>query len=762
MLRTYFVRFFIACLLVNAHCAIGQNMKLIDSLKVQLAKKKIDTVQINLLNRLAIQYSFTDSTNTFLYANQALQKASAIKYQYGIATALTAKANYFVYRTKPMQALPLLNEAYGIWQNLKDEKEQARCLSNIGQAYTLQLKFSEAIVALEKAEKMLLKLKDDVGLNTVYHRLGFVYADKGEKEKAIEYYIKSLEIQNKTGVDNQNESTLNNLGRLLFEIKNYPAAIKYYTQSLAGSTKANDYRNVGITQLNIANVYITQNDYAKGIQLLEQALQSFTKSNFKRGIQACYNNLGALNIRVAKYDSAVVYLKLAMAIAQENQTQAGVPLIQQNIGYALTLQKKYKEALEWFEKAEAVAAKFGADSYTYGEIYNHRATLDSATGNFESALKYRTKFQAINEKLSSERVTKQVTELQTKYETERKDYQINILSKTDSIKSLQISNQQLAINGSLYQIAQQRLALLNDSFLLASQNEKILQNQLDSTQKEDRINNLNKQSQIQDLALNNQKLIINRRNILILVMMLLTIMGALLGFSFYRRYKLQQQAKLQQEILKQQDMATKVVLAAEETERKRIATDLHDGVGQLMSAAKMNLSAIEHELTFVSPVQKVAFEKAMALVDEGCKEVRAVSHNMMPNALLKAGLATVVREFLDNLNSDVIKINLYTDGLKERIDSNTEAVLYRVVQECVNNVIKHAQATLLDISIVKDGRDISITIEDNGIGFDKNLLRNNVGIGLKNIETRMAFLKGSVEWETELGKGTLVVLHAEC
>jgi two-component system, NarL family, sensor kinase len=176
----------------------------------------------------------------------------------------------------------------------------------------------------------------------------------------------------------------------------------------------------------------------------------------------------------------------------------------------------------------------------------------------------------------------------------------------------------------------------------------------------------------------------------------------------------------------------------------------------------MNLSAIEHELSFASPTQKLAFEKAMALVDEGCKEVRTVSHNMMPNALLKAGLATAVREFLDNLNSNVIKINLYTDGLNERIDSNAEAVLYRVIQECVNNVIKHAQATLLDISIVKDGTSISITIEDNGVGFDKNVLKNNTGIGLKNIETRMAFLKGSVEWETEPGKGTLVVLHAEC
>ena len=69
---------------------------------------------------------------------------------------------------------------------------------------------------------------------------------------------------------------------------------------------------------------------------------------------------------------------------------------------------------------------------------------------------------------------------------------------------------------------------------------------------------------------------------------------------------------------------------------------------------------------------------------------------------------------------------------------------------------------MLDISIVKEGNTISVTIEDNGVGFDKNSLKNGTGIGLKNIETRMAFLKGSVDWESQPGKGTLVMLHANC
>ncbi|MBK8496251.1 MAG: hypothetical protein IPL50_15500 [Chitinophagaceae bacterium] len=114
---------------------------------------------------------------------------------------------------------------------------------------------------------------------------------------------------------------------------------------------------------------------------------------------------------------------------------------------------------------------------------------------------------------------------------------------------------------------------------------------------------------------------------------------------------------------------------------------------------------------------KLKFEKLIGLVDESCREIRSVSHQMMPNALLKSGLASAVREFLDKNDNRIIKINLHTEGLQERMDDNTETVLYRVIQECVNNVIKHSGANNLDISLIRDGDGIAATIEDNGRGF---------------------------------------------
>ena len=119
----------------------------------------------------------------------------------------------------------------------------------------------------------------------------------------------------------------------------------------------------------------------------------------------------------------------------------------------------------------------------------------------------------------------------------------------------------------------------------------------------------------------------------------------------------------------------------------------------------------------------------------------------------------MIREFINQIDARIIKTDLYTEGLNERIDSNIETVLYRVIQESVNNVIKHANANHLDISLIKDSDGISVTIEDNGKGFNTKNKNNFEGIGLKNIQTRVEYLKGTVEWNSSVGKGTLVAIH---
>jgi two-component system NarL family sensor kinase len=348
----------------------------------------------------------------------------------------------------------------------------------------------------------------------------------------------------------------------------------------------------------------------------------------------------------------------------------------------------------------------------------------------------------------------------------KKEQQIAGLNRANTEKTLEIRNQQLQLEKDLFDLTQNKLALsqadlqlANDHIQIQGQEETILKQKLDSTEKARNIQSLKEQSQIQQLEIQNRQLQLIRRNVLISLLTVLLMLGGLLGYSYYRRYQMKQTALMQAALLKQQEQSTRAVLEAEESERQRIAKDLHDGVGQMMSAAKMNLSAFQHAAVFPNEEERNSFQKIIQLVDDGCREVRSVSHNMMPNALLKNNLAAALQEFIDKLDKRVLKVHLYTSGLDEPLDSSIETVLYRVIQECVNNVIKHSGATVLDISLVKEPHEITATIEDNGCGFDTKDKNKSDGIGLKNIRTRTEYLKGTVEFSSRPGKGTLVAIQ---
>jgi signal transduction histidine kinase len=308
----------------------------------------------------------------------------------------------------------------------------------------------------------------------------------------------------------------------------------------------------------------------------------------------------------------------------------------------------------------------------------------------------------------------------------------------------------------LYEITNQFDKALAMHKLYASSKDSVYTTQLGANfaELQTKYETLQKEKQIQE-----QRFALTKKNYWIGGAIGLLMLISLLGYSYYHRYQLKQEARMQAEILKQQDLATKAVLEAEEAERQRIAKDLHDGVGQMMSAAKMNLSAVESQLNLQTTEQKHAFENIIQLVDDSCKEVRSVSHNMMPNALLKNNLEAAIREFIYKLDQQVLKVHVYTQGLDERLDSNMETILYRIIQECVNNVIKHSGADTLDITIIKEAGELTATIEDNGKGFDTTDKEKFEGIGLKNMRTRIDYLKGSIDFDSAPGHGTVVALH---
>jgi len=513
----------------------------------------------------------------------------------------------------------------------------------------------------------------------------------------------------------------NHIGAAWYFKGTFDSAAFYYYKSASLLQKINALPNLAATYNNLAKLYRKTGDYPRALSFYNKAITIYENMKDYDNLSSMYNEEGVVYEYQTRFADALANYNTALELKKRLKDSAGIAYALSFIAGVYNQQSTYSQAKDFALQALSIRQRI-KDSFPIALSYSDLGDIYQSLGDYA---KSKESYIASNDYIRTMHYPdflssnlKQLSEVANKQQDYKAafEYYKQYSSLKDSVFRIQSAKQ---------------VEELSDKYETAEKEETIQQ----------------------------QKFQISKRNYYIAGILLVLLLGSLLGYSAYRRYRLKQQAKLQAEILHQQDLAAKAVITAEETERVRIAGELHDGIGQMMSAAKMNLSSIEDEIPFISEEQKNRFDKVVALIDESCNEVRAVSHNMMPNALLKTGLAMAVREFIDKIDKKVIYISLHAEGLNEKIDANVETVLYRVIQECVNNVIKHSGANRLDIALIRDTEGISATIEDNGRGFDAARAKDFEGIGLKNIKSRVAYLKGTVEWDSAEGRGTLVAVH---
>ena len=257
-----------------------------------------------------------------------------------------------------------------------------------------------------------------------------------------------------------------------------------------------------------------------------------------------------------------------------------------------------------------------------------------------------------------------------------------------------------------------------------------------------------------------QQALLQRKNLFITLLMVTLLLGMLAAYFANRRNKIRKEKAYRELLFKREQQAAADIISAEEKERHRIAADLHDSVGQILSAALLNLQAVNATPSLLSNDDTKLLHTAVKLINNGCTEIRQISHHMMPVILLKQGLEYALHEFIRTIYDKTLRINLSIDVPDLTLEKPVELMLYRVIQECVNNVVKHAQATRLDISINLEDQHLSILIEDNGKGMSTSSTIKSHGIGMQNIRSRINYLGGSVEWNSsENGGGTLVAVY---
>ena len=271
------------------------------------------------------------------------------------------------------------------------------------------------------------------------------------------------------------------------------------------------------------------------------------------------------------------------------------------------------------------------------------------------------------------------------------------------------------------------------------------------------------ESEKKDAQIKLQKSQIKQKNIFNYILLTGALFLTLILVLSYRNYN--QRKKIQQqkivELEKEKELlATQSLLKGQEEERTRLAKDLHDGLGGLLSGVKLQLGSMKTDVYLLSQQNINTFDRALLKLDESINEMRRVAHNMMPETLLKFGLKQAILDYCDTLSQNQkFTIHCELHNIEKNLNATTEVILYRIIQELVNNAIKHSQATNILVQVLKDEKNkIFITIEDNGIGFFTKEINILESAGIRNIQSRINYLKGTLDIKSEIGKGTSIFI----
>ncbi len=238
-----------------------------------------------------------------------------------------------------------------------------------------------------------------------------------------------------------------------------------------------------------------------------------------------------------------------------------------------------------------------------------------------------------------------------------------------------------------------------------------------------------------------------------------------MGHLFYRK-KIRkahvEDAKQKEEVKllkqEQQNNIFSAMIEGQEKERKRLAIDLHDGLGGRLSGISLNLSKLDKDQPQQYP--KKQLKKVMKDLNDSLTELRNIARNMMPETLVKFGFRAALKDYCSSMTRSDTKVTLQFYGSDKDISIQQQVTLYRIIQELINNAIKHAKATEVLVQYIREDNTIDITVEDNGIGIDNKVLeKKGSGMGLDNLKTRVAYLKGNMDFLTEKDEGTTVNIY---
>jgi two-component system, NarL family, sensor kinase len=522
-------------------------------------------------------------------------------------------------------------------------------------------------------------------------------------------------------------------------------------------------------------------NYLDAIQNYIKASNIFDSLNNKTLLSRANANLSSLYLYLQQYDKAEFYALQVIRIAKETNDLYYTSLGNISLASTFIAQEKYKEAYSCILKAKEIAERnnYPLLSFCYsvmGQYYgNYKKDYALAISDIKKAIE---QAKLIGDSFEETENVVFICEYYF-YNKQFKEAKINALRGYELSHTLNYSDmEQRSLNDLAqaeahfgeYSIAY--IHLLQSTQLKESVFKDKSQKQINylgalyqSEKKGKEINQLQNEKQI-------SKLIIKRRDVFIYALFLTMVLLIVMSFLLYRNIRnkhiiVEQDLEIERQKTKElekehQINAAHAVLQGEETERQRIARDLHDGLGGLLSGVKLKLTNIKGN--YVLPEEYVnRFDNALGLLDNSIGELRRVAHNMMPESLVKYGLKDALQDFCYQIDNDKkVKIHFQFFGEEKRVESSIETNVFRIAQELINNSLKHAEASELMVQLILKGERVHLTVQDNGKGFDITQVDETKSSGLRNIRSRVDTFNGRMDIISNPGKGTEVIIEFNC
>jgi signal transduction histidine kinase len=658
---------------------------------------------MNLILRYYFGLLFTVAS--LLNANAQTQVIDSLESKLKILREDTAKVNFLnemvskYQHVNPGRAMSLAGQSVELAKQTKFDFGLGAAYRLTGILYVDKSDFATGAAFYNRSFE-LFKNKND-NRSTKYrgmlqHNFGVIYHYKGQYDSAVIYYQEAARLYNKINDDGLLFLTYNNLSTLYTQILDNKNALKYAEQCMDISYRLNDPFKISVASLAMASAKAELKEY-KGIDsLVNNVIKISQQSGNHYMLGMGYKFLGKYQIESDSNSKASIN---SFKAALENMIEAGneyeTAAANQNLGYSYFLNGDDEQAVHYYKIAIEQSKKLGLiqiEQYTLKNL----SELEEKRKNFFAAYNYLRNYVSVNDSVMNKTNRENIQALEAKYQSGIKDSRILQLGDEKKIQTLSLK-QKTTFN---YILLGSLAALLLLSFLGYR---NIRHRQLLAKQQEElhrqRISELEKDKQL---------------------------------------------------------VAVDAMLKGQEEERSRLAKDLHDGLGGLLSGVKFSLSNMKDNL-IITPDNMTVFERSLDLIDTSIKELRRVAQNMMPEMLTKFGLDEAMKEYCNTINNTkLLNVKYQSIGMETRIEKSSEIIIYRIIQELLNNIMKHAVATEALVQLIKEENRFNIIVEDNGKGFDMALLKNNKGAGIANIQSRVDYLKGKLDLHSEAGKGTLV------